>query len=182
MMDKEEEYRYLSQLEIETTKTRHTTFTAILSISFVLPGMALQASGKMVKFFGREIELSGLVFFMGFVFYLFALYHYAWYHRHAHAYRSALKKLEEDLGIHIYRLRIRPQLGKMKLHFDWALYIIGLIYSIMTLHVLGWFYFLIGFSFILLLYGLFLINSMWRPEEPLEEEKHASHSTKGKPL
>jgi len=173
-MNREEEYKYLSQLEIETTKTRHTTFTAILSISFVLPGMAIQATGKSVQIFGRAVDLTGLVFFLGFLFYLFALYHYAWYHRHAHAYRSALKKLEEELGMEVYRLRIRPRLGKMKLHFDWALYIIGLMYGIITLQVVGWLCFLVGCSFILLLYALFLLNSIWRPEEPLEQEKHPS--------
>ena len=37
-----DEYKQLAILEIESTKLRHTTFTAILSVSFLLPGLALQ--------------------------------------------------------------------------------------------------------------------------------------------
>ena len=68
-MDKEREYELLAALERDTTQTRHTTFTAILSISFLLPGFAVQA-GRLtsVDFLGLNTTLSHLVFFPGFVF------------------------------------------------------------------------------------------------------------------
>ncbi|MFQ5864740.1 MAG: hypothetical protein ACE5IW_05870 [bacterium] len=169
-MDREKEYEILTSLEIETTKTRLQTFTAILSISFILPSLSLQAnSDSVLHFFSYQISLSQLVFFMGYLFYLFALFHYAWYHRYAHIYRRALKDLEKELNIMVYRHRVRPQIGRLKLHFDWALYIMGLIYGFITAKFVGWIFFLIGIAVVFILYSLLLLASFWQTTEPLEK-------------
>jgi hypothetical protein len=169
-MDKDREYEMLAELERETTSTRHTTFTAILGVSFILPGLAVQATDKCpINILGLKTDLCALVFFLGFVFYAFAVFHYRWYHRHAHLYRKRLKELEEGLGISIYRLRMRPQIGPFKLHFEWALYIIGGVYSVGTIAFVGWRLFLVGVLALLLSYIVLMIANVRSPVEPMEE-------------
>ena|SRR5918999_402110 len=159
VMEKEKAYERLAALEIETAKQRHTTFTAILSISFLLPGFALRGDPGSIVILGQDISLSRSVFFLGYVFYLFAVFHYAWHHRHSHCYREALKKMEEELGIMVYRLRIRPQIGPFKLHYDWALYVIGIVYGFLTARYVGLKLFAGGIGLILGLYlVLFLLS------------------------
>ena len=43
-----QEYEALCQLEQETTKMRHNTFTALISISFVLTGLAFRDESSSV--------------------------------------------------------------------------------------------------------------------------------------
>src|SRR4051794_6057638 len=84
-----EEYKCLATLELESTKLRHTTFTAILAVSFLLPGLALRPEVESQRTFLAglpSLSLSKAVFLLGFVFYLFALFHYAWLHRYSHRY------------------------------------------------------------------------------------------------
>jgi hypothetical protein len=88
-MDKDKEYERLSQLEIETTKLRYTTFTALLSISFVIAGFAANADASPIQMFGLETSIRKLVFLLGFIFNLVSLFHYLWYHRYSHLYRKA---------------------------------------------------------------------------------------------
>jgi len=174
-MDKEEYskklegYKILAQLEIETTKTRHTTFTALLSISFILPGLALNNSNYQIMIWENKVTISQLVFFLGYLFYLFSLFHYIWYHRYSHRYRKALKSQEKELSLEVYCLRIRPKWGSFKFHFDWALYILGIIYGFITGLYIGWFLFLIGVSSILVIYFLLFLLSYWQDTEPLEK-------------
>jgi hypothetical protein len=168
-MDKQKEYELLMQLELETTKTRHTTFTALLSISFVLPGLALETGTTPLHWMNFETDLSKLVFLLGYVFYCFSVFHYAWYHRYSHRYRAALKRLERELGANIYRRRVRPQHGKMKLHFDWALYIIAVVYGSVACAVTGWVLFCVVIGAIAGAYCVMLILSIWQSEEPLEQ-------------
>ena len=167
-MDKNKEYELLAQLEQETTRMRHTMFTALVSVSFILPGLAVNVEASGVTIFGTTTSLSRMVFLLGFIFYLFAIFHYAWYHRYSHLYRKELKNIEEKLGISIYRLRVRPQVGPLKLHFDWALYIIALIYGSVTVSYVGWIPFTASVGGILLLYGALMVISIWRPVEPSE--------------
>lgn len=168
-MELEREYELLTALETATTATRHSTFTAILGISFVLPGLAVQATNKCpVTVVGLPTDLGSIVFFLGFVFYLFAVFHYHWYHRHAHAYRKRLKELEQRLGISVYRLRTRPQVGRFKLHFEWALHIIGGIYGVATLVFVGWKVFLIGLLALGVPYLVLMLSTFKAPVEPLE--------------
>jgi hypothetical protein len=170
-MDKDREYEFLAQLEQQTTQTRHATFTAILGVSFLLPGFAVQA-GKLtaVEFMGFQTNLSHLVFFLGFVFYLFAIFHYHWYHRHSHFYRKRLKEIEKELGISVYSLRVRPQYGRFKMHFEWALHIIGIVYGIMTLEFVGWRLFLFGMAVLVIPYLLMMIASCFSEVEPMEKK------------
>jgi hypothetical protein len=79
-------------------------------LSFVLPGLAIQATSDFpLTIFGLSLTLRQVVFFLGFSFYLFAAFHYHWYHRYSHFYRKRLKELENVLGIQIYQLRVRSQ-------------------------------------------------------------------------
>ena len=174
-MDKEEYskklegYKILSQLEIETTKTRHTTFTALLSISFVLPGLALTRGGTALYIWNYTVTISQLVFFLGYLFYLFSIFHYVWYHRYSHRYRKALKVQEKELSLEVYSLRVRPQLGRYKLHFDWALYILGLLYGFIAGTYIGWLLFLTGIGIAVFIYLLLFLLSYWQETEPLEK-------------
>lgn len=112
--------------------------------------------------------LGDLVFFLGYVFYLFAVFHYRWYHRHAHSYRKRLKELEAEIGIAVYRLRIRPQIGPFKLHFEWGLYIIGIVYAVATIAFVGLPLFLFGLLALLVPYIALMIASIRSPVEPME--------------
>lgn len=168
-MTKDREYELLSELERATTSTRHTTFTAIIGVSFLLPGLALQATAQSpVTILNIETNLSHLVFFLGFVFYVFAVFHYHWYHRHSHFYRKRLKQLEEELGIVIYQLRVRPQLGRFKLHFEWALHIIGAIYAVTTIALVGLPLFSLGVAALLVPYIVRMLTTARAPVEPME--------------
>lgn len=168
-MDIEKEYELLSDLESKTTATRHSTFTAILGISFVLPGLAVQATNTCpVTILGLPTSLGSIVFFLGFVFYVFAVFHYHWYHRHAHAYRKRLKEMEAQMGISVYSLRTRPTIGPFKMHFEWALEIILVLYGVATLVFVGWKVFLVGLAALIIPYVLLVLSSARAPVEPLE--------------
>ena len=133
-----DEYKILSNIEMETTKFRYLNFTAILSISFILPGLAIQAGEYSVDFLDKNIQISKLVFLLGFIFYLFAVFHYLWFHRYSHLYRKRLKILEKEIGFTIYQLRKRPQYKRVKFHFQGALYLIGFVYFAITGLFVGW--------------------------------------------
>ena len=65
-----EQYKQLAALEIEVSKLRHTTFTAILAVSFLLPGLALrpEVEARSISILGHEaMTLSGAVFLLGFL-------------------------------------------------------------------------------------------------------------------
>ena len=167
-----EQYKHLAMLEAESTNVRHKTFTAILSVSFLLPGLALrpEVSSNSITVLGFPgFTLSKAVFLLGFVFYLFALFHYAWHHRYSHQYRSHLKNIEKQLGIEIYRLRIRPRIWRFKLHFDWALQIIGIIYALITMAYVGWKILIATLGIIIGAYLLRMALSIMETEEPLEK-------------
>ncbi|ATG88582.1 hypothetical protein [Methylomonas koyamae] len=168
-MDKNKEYELLMQLEIETTKMRHSTFTALLSVSFLLPGLALKATADQLMLLGIETNISKLVFLLGYIFYCFSVFHYEWYHRYAHAYRAALKELEESLDIKIYKNRIRPHVWKFKLHFDWALYIIGAVYGYITGQYVGGALWGSVVGTILIIYFVLFLLSALQTLEPLEK-------------
>ena len=168
-MKTEDQYKYLMQLELETAKMRYTTFTALISISFILPGLALQAESSLVRLFGLQFTLEQLVFLLGFLFYCFAVFHYAWYHRYSHAYRKKLKDLETDLGVEIYSLRIRPKIGRMKMHFDWSLYLLGVVYATIAGSFVGWPLLSGIMAGILIVYWLLMLRTRSSPDEPLEQ-------------
>jgi len=168
-MDKIKEYDYLMQLELETTKIRHTTFTALLSISFILPGITLRSGTDIFIFLGFETNISKIVFLLGFIFYCFAVFHYSWYHRYSHRYRKGLKEIEKELNINVYRRRKRYMKWNFKAHFDWSLYIIGIIYGYVTSLYVGLSLFLIVIGSIIGLYLLFFLLSFFSPIEPHEK-------------
>lgn len=169
-MNKEKQFESLMKLELETTKMRHTNFTAILSISFILSGLALNCETEKLEIFSISVTLSQLVFLLGFLFYLFAIFHYVYFHRYSHIYRNALKNIEREWKIEIYRLRKRPKIGPFKFHFDWALYSIGVVYGFITLKYIGWNLFMLGISVVFGIYFLLLICSAFSPEEPIEKK------------
>jgi hypothetical protein len=164
------EYEQLAKLERETTQMRHTTFTALISISFLLPGFAAHASGTGVPIvvFGHRTSVSALAFLLGLFFYIFTVAHYSWYHRYSHRYRAKLKELEDDLGMEIYKLRVRPTIGRMKFHFDWLLFILGIAYLVATIAYVGWFLTVIPLAAACAIYLGLLIWSVWWDVEPLE--------------
>lgn len=169
-MTKEEQYKHLMHLEIETTKMRHAIFTALVSISFILPGLALKNGPTTMLWPDFELTVSQSVFLLGFIFYLFSCFHYWWYHRYSHLYRNALKLLEKDLKINVYSLRERPTIGSMKLHFDRALVIIGLVYGVITASYVGWSFFLAIIISMIVVYFLLLVNTFGQSNEPLEPD------------
>jgi len=164
-----DEYKILSNIEIETTKFRYTNFTAILSISFILPGLAIQANRLSIDYIDSVIPISKLVFLLGFVFYLFAVFHYRWFHRYSHFYRKRLKELEKEIGFTIYQLRKRPHYKRMKFHFEWALYLIGLVYFCIAGFFVGWRLIIFVISAIFLLYIIMSLLTIFQSEEPHED-------------
>ena len=168
LMSLEKEYELLARLEQETTRIRYTVFTALLSVSFLLPGLAIRTESSSVVIYGNAITISKLVFLMGFLFYCFTVFHYEWYHRYSHKYRGRLKALEMKLGILIYSKRKRLKLGPMKFHFNWTLYILGLAYATITWAYVGEHIFSVSVTVVVLLYCCFLATSIWRREEPHE--------------
>lgn len=175
-LEKLTEYQLLQTLELETTKLRHTTFTALISVSFLLPGLALQADRAnplpAVSLLGREYTIDKIIFMLGFIFYCFTFFHYWWYHRHSHVYRRRLKEIEQELGLGIYKLRTRPVfssvLGVHKLHFDWSLWILGTIYALAAHSFVGSRLFLAGILLTIIIYLGFAVYSVLEPVEPLE--------------
>ncbi len=171
--DRWREYSHLATLERESTQMRYTTFTAFLSISFLIAGLGAQqgSNGEEVRLplFGDR-PLGALAFVLGFVFFCFSWFFYWWYHRYSHMYRGRLKQIETELGIEVYRLRKRKQLGKMKFHFDWGLRILGVWYFVIAGSYAG--YLLISFVLAasLGLYGVFLLRSRSWKVEPHESE------------
>jgi divalent metal cation (Fe/Co/Zn/Cd) transporter len=114
------------------------------------------------------LTLSKAVFLLGFLFYLFSLFHYAWHHRYSHLYRKKLKSLENKLGIEVYRLRVRPKIGPFKFHYDWALHMIGIVYGAITASYVGLETFLMTLGVVVGAYVLRLLVSALEPTEPLE--------------
>lgn len=169
-LDKIAQYQLLAKLERSTTQMRHTTFTALISISFLIPGFAAQAnhSAAVVHFLGYKTSVSALAFLLGFFFYLFTVAHYSWYHRYSHRYRAKLKQLEEELNAEIYRLRVRPTIGKMKFHFDWLLFILGIAYLAVTVAFAGWFVTMVPLAIACAIYAGLLLWSIKWDVEPLE--------------
>jgi len=166
---KVDEYKILSNIEMETMRFRNTNFTAILSISFILPGLAIQAGDLSIEFCNSNILISKLVFLLGFVFYLFAVFHYKWFHRYSHFYRKRLKELEKEIGYTIYQLRKRPQYKRIKFHFEWALYLIGLVYFLIAGFFVGWKLICLAIGGLFMLYIIMSTLTIFQEEEPLEK-------------
>lgn len=170
-----EEYEYLSRLEKDTTSLRYQTFTALLTVSFLLPGFAFGGLGDgsqlqsiALAVFGYPVSMTSILLIFGLMFFALSVIFYNWYHRYCHIYRRRLKQLEEGFGIRVYRLRVRPMIGKMKLHFVWCLYIVGGFYFISTALVAGWILTISVALISVVIYGVLVIGSRWRPDEPVE--------------
>lgn len=185
------EHEALARLEQASTQMRHQTFTALMSISFVLAGFAFRSPEKADSVLDLTctgqigdpsscITIPGVGWFqpneiaavLGLIFYAFTVLHYWWYHRYSHIYRHQLKELERDLGIRVYLHRKRPtaDVGKwtMKFHFDWSLYIIGGLYLVAVGQFAGWGIVAATAALVLALYGALLVLSIRDEEEPRE--------------
>lgn len=175
-MDREKEYELLHELEIDTTKSRLRNFTAFLSISFILPGLATKVGTDTISLGGFTLSLSQAVFLLGFLFYCFASYYYWWHHRYSHLYRDRLKQLEDELEINIFKLRTRPTFPRrerpskwrIKFHFHWALYIIGIFYFLIAAYYVGWILMAAGIALIAVVYVTLMVCSIFQKEQPNE--------------
>ena len=61
-------------------------------------------------------------------------------------------------------------MSRMKFHFDWALYLIGIVYGTVVGEYIGWGVFGAAIAIILSLYLSLMILSIWQPVEPLERD------------
>jgi hypothetical protein len=133
------EYEKLAALERDMTGHRYTTFTALLAVSFILPGLADTCGDAHIEPLGLKLDLSNPVFALGFLFYCFTVTHYIWYHRITETLRERLRDLERQgaLNIRVYRLWERPNWLLLK-RFHWTLYILGFFYFILACLYSGW--------------------------------------------
>lgn len=95
-------------------RSRWTYSTAMLSVSFIVGGLTLYQLKPLGPFLGK----AGFTF--GWLILLAAYYHYwlslLWFHNKAHDIRERLCKLEDDLGIELYRIRVqRPTFWDSKI-------------------------------------------------------------------
>ena len=80
------------------------------------------------------------------------------------------------MGISVYSLRKRPSkeisiLGHhrtFKLHFDWALYILGALYALIDIYLIG-ILFAYAVGIISFIYFILIFFSQFISEEPLEK-------------
>jgi len=126
------EYEQCSRLEQELGRTRWTFFTAILSVSLVVGGLAL----KQTEAPGAVLGKAGFAF--GWLIFLAGYYHYWWFHKILHKLRDHLCELErKPLEIRVYIIRgERPQFGFLR-HYHWAIDLLALAYTLMLIFVLG---------------------------------------------
>lgn len=164
---KQYEYEKLFAYETELTKSRWTVFSALFSVSLIIPGIVLRGNRDVLP---SEIWAKYTIIF-GFLVYLTATFHYWWYHRISHRIRAKLKAIEESEGIEIIKIRVRPTIGPFKIHFHWMIWILGLAYSILTFLIVGTIYFL---YFIGTLLGAIIVLAAiysFLPIEPFEKGK-----------
>ena len=57
----------------------------------------------------------------------------------------------------------------MKMHFDWALYIIGAVYGVITALFVGWEIFIASLVIVVIVYFVLMIKSIGDPSEPREQ-------------
>ena len=125
------EYDYCTRLEQELVKSRWTFFTALLSVSFLVGGLALKEFQSLGPQFGK------IAFAFGWLIYLGAFCHYWWFHRKSDDLREHLCKLETQLGITVYLIRSRrPKIGPLPLRYHWAIDAQLVAYTIILILVL----------------------------------------------
>jgi hypothetical protein len=169
MIEKIDQYKILQSLELELTKIRYTTFTALISISILLPSLAFNReiiSVPKINLFLFCVTVSQLLVMLGFLFFLFTIYHYWWFHRMSHIYIKKLRELEKEMNIEIYSLKKIPKLfNSIYLRFSWSLYIIGIFYGITTLAIVGYKLFFSVFSVLVLSFSLLIIINLKKTDE-----------------
>ena len=126
------EYEHCARLEQELLKNRWTFFTALLSVSFVVGGLALNQFQALGPVLGKAAFGFGWLIFMA------AFYHYWWFHAKSHDLRDHLCDIEKKLGVTVYLIRTRrPKLGPIPLYYHWAIDGLALAYTIMLVLVLA---------------------------------------------
>lgn len=180
------EYDALAQLERESTEMRYRTFTAFLSISFLVAGLGAKegaSSGINVsQLWSWPDSMGGVAFLLGFLFFCFSWFFYWWYHRYSHLYRAQLKELEAVLNVKVYTLRERRTrtihwFGKprtVKFHFDWTLPILGFWYFVAASMFAGVGVVLAILVLSLAAYGVALLRTGDWPVEPNEQQDSSS--------
>lgn len=159
-MTKDEEYRALQHLEIQTTKTHWISFAILLSVSFILTGLSAQQPYLKVYFFSYPVTFSVLVFLLGFVLFVLAVFQYTWHEYSTAGYRDRLATLEKELGVEIYRHQREPEVGAIKFQFSWMLYAVGVVYGATAWGYAGTLVFLSTTVLIALVFTAFLAASM----------------------
>jgi hypothetical protein len=126
------EYENCARLEQELVRNRWTFFTALLSVSFVVGGLAL----TQLEALGPLLGKAGFAF--GWLISAAAFYHYRWFHKKCHDLRERLCYLErEKLGIEVYLIRgRRPTFRGRELYYHWAIDALFVFYTLMFIAVL----------------------------------------------
>ena len=126
------EYENCARLEQELVRNRWTFFTALLSVSFVVGGLALTQLEELGALLGR----AGFAF--GWLISMAAFYHYWWFHKISHDLRKRLCYLEEHvLHIEVYLIRVRRhELWGRKIYYRWCIWALALAYTLMLVGVL----------------------------------------------
>ena len=130
--DRWREYENCARLEQELVRNRWTFFTALLSVSFVVGGLALTQLEALGPLLGKASFSFGWLISMA------AFYHYWWFHKISHDLRKRLCYLEEDvLHIEVYLIRVRRhKLAGVRLYYRWCIWALALAYTLMLAGVL----------------------------------------------
>jgi len=125
-------YEVLKQLDLEYTKLRYSVFPILMSISFLVAGLAFAAGHNIPS------EMRKLALCFGYLIFLVAECFYWWFHRICHKLREELERIEDEHKMNAYKVREAATrklniFGK-KLRFHWALIVLFLIYSAFILY------------------------------------------------
>ena len=108
------EYQKCIELEQSLNNSRWRNFVTLISMSFLITGFSFGFQSNELYF---KLGIS-----FGFLIFLTAVYYYYWFHNISHRLREHLLKLEEELGLSIYHIRMqRPKLLGIKIYFHWAI-------------------------------------------------------------
>ncbi|MBU0690697.1 hypothetical protein KKC97_01475 [bacterium] len=126
-----QEYDYASKLEQELCRNRWVFFTAMLTVSLAVCGIALNQMDSATPLFGK-IAIS-----FGWLIFAAAYYHYWWFHKITHRLRDHLCVLEKELKITVYIIRCdRTIHGCSALRYHWVIDILALAYTMVLVFIL----------------------------------------------
>jgi hypothetical protein len=125
------EYEQCARLEQELVRNRWTFFTALLSVSLIVGGLALKNLNELRPLLGVSAFAFGWLIFVA------AYCHYYWFHRIAHRLRDHLCQLEDKLYIEAYIIRCkRKPLGGFLRYYHWVIDLLALAYTVLLVIVI----------------------------------------------